>query len=108
MGRECTMAAPQNIVAVVFDFDDTLTDDSTTRLLEAHGVDPVDFWQNRMAQLTDAGWDSPLAYMKLILDNVGDGKPLGRLTNAQLKEFGQRLKFYPGIPKLFADLKKVA
>jgi hypothetical protein len=27
------MAAPQNVIAVVFDFDDTLTDDSTTALL---------------------------------------------------------------------------
>jgi hypothetical protein len=47
-GRERTMSMPQNVVAVVFDFDDTLTDDSTTKLLEAHGVDAVDFWQNLM------------------------------------------------------------
>jgi hypothetical protein len=26
------MPAPQNVIAVVFDFDDTLTDDSTTAL----------------------------------------------------------------------------
>jgi hypothetical protein len=42
------MPAPQNIIAVVFDFDDTLTDDSTTKLLAANGIDPVDFWQHRM------------------------------------------------------------
>jgi phosphoserine phosphatase len=102
------MAAPQNIIAVVFDFDDTLTDDSTTRLLADHGIDPADFWQNRMAKLTDAGWDSPLAYLKLILDNVGDDKPFGRLSNKLLREFGERLSFYPGIPQLFVDLKEIA
>jgi phosphoserine phosphatase len=29
--RTCPLAAPQNVIAVVFDFDDTLTDDFTTR-----------------------------------------------------------------------------
>ena len=37
------MAAPQNTIALIFDFDDTLTDDSTTRLLRAHGIDVDDF-----------------------------------------------------------------
>jgi hypothetical protein len=57
------MSVPQNVIAVVFDFDDTLTDDSTTKLLDAHGIDTRDFWQNKMKGLTDAGWDPPLAYM---------------------------------------------
>jgi len=32
--RGRAMTAPQNIIAIVFDFDDTLTDDSTTALLK--------------------------------------------------------------------------
>jgi hypothetical protein len=99
------MAAPQNIIAVVFDFDDTLTDESTTALLEQAGIDPADFWQRKAKALLDDGWDPVPAYLKLILDNVGDGKPLGRLTNARLREFGHGLRFYPGIPGLFRDLK---
>jgi phosphoserine phosphatase len=101
------MAAPQNVIAVVFDFDDTLTDDSTTKLLETHGIDPRDFWENRMRELTDAGWDAPLAYLKLILDQIGDGKPFGRLTNEKLREFGKSLEFYCGIPELFEDLRQL-
>src|SRR5262245_61073581 len=102
------MPAPQNVIAVVFDYDDTLTDDSTTKLLESVGIDTKDFWENRMRQLTDTGWDAPLAYLKLILDNVGDGRPFGRLTNQRLREFGATLTFYPGIPELFGELQALA
>jgi hypothetical protein len=101
------MAAPQNIIAVIFDFDDTLTDDSTTRLLEGAGIDSKRFWEVEMKALTDAGWDTPLAYMKLLLDNVGEGKPLGMLRNADLRNFGESLSFYPGIPQLFPDLSEI-
>ena len=82
------MSAPQNIIAVVFDFDDTLTDDSTTRLLEAHDIEAGTFWRQRVPELIRVGWDPPLAYLKLILDHVGKGKPLGLLSNADLRAFG--------------------
>jgi hypothetical protein len=45
--------------------------------------------------------------LKLLLDTVGEGKPLGKLTNQRLREFGAGLEFYPGIPELFDELKKV-
>lgn len=101
------MSMPQNVIAVVFDFDDTLTDDSTTKLLEIHGIDPSDFWQNLMKQRTDAGWDPPLAYLTWILENVGADKRFGMLTNDKLRAFGASLQFYSGIPDLFADLKAI-
>lgn len=100
------VSAPQNTIAVVFDFDDTLTDDSTTALLKKAGIDTVDFWQARVKKLIDEGWDPTPAYLKLILDNVGTGKPLGKLTNAALREFGADLKFYPGLPGLFKELRE--
>ncbi|MFN0016791.1 MAG: hypothetical protein ACKVP0_00950 [Pirellulaceae bacterium] len=102
------MSAPQNVIAVIFDFDDTLTDDSTTRLLEHHGIDPVDFWKVKAASLLKGGWDPTLAYLKLILDEVGPGKKLGNLTNQKLREFGSTLKIYSGVTTLFKDLKKIA
>lgn len=100
--------APQNVIAVIFDFDDTLTDESTTKLLVAHGIDAAHFWGVRQPELIDAGWDPALAYLKLILDETGDGKPFGRLTNEALKAFGKGLQFYQGIPQLFDDLQALA
>lgn len=102
------MTAPQNIIAVVFDFDDTLTNDSTTALLEAHHIDAIDFWSVKQAKLVQSGWDPTPAYLKLLLDNVGKGKPLGKLSNAKLRQFGSKLKIYPGLPGLFKDLKNLA
>jgi FMN phosphatase YigB (HAD superfamily) len=100
------MSAPQNIIAVVFDFDDTLTDDSTTALLESVGIDTGEFWKSKAKALLDQGWGPVPAYLKLLLDNVGEGKPFEKLTNARLREFGASLRFYPGIPGLFRDLQK--
>jgi hypothetical protein len=100
------MSAPQNIIAVVFDFDDTLTDESTSALLESVGIDTADFWRTKAQALLDQGWGPVPAYLKLILDNVGEGKPLGMLTNEKLRKFGAGLSFYPGIPGLFKDLTR--
>lgn len=99
------MSAPQNTIAVIFDFDDTLTDDSTTKLLETHGIDPVEFWQDQNNKRVKDGWNPTLSYLHLLLDNVGDGKHLGNLNNQALREFGATLEFYEGIPAIFDDLR---
>lgn len=102
------MAAPQNVIAVIFDFDDTLTDDSTSKLLESKGVDVDDFWKKKLPAKMADGWDPTLAYMTMVLELVGEDKPLGKLTNQELCEFGATLDFYEGIPGLFADLQSIA
>jgi phosphoserine phosphatase len=98
------------VVAVVFDFDDTLVPDSTSLLLESYGIDANDFWTNRVRALTDQGYDPPLAYLRLLLDEVGPGKRLGPLSNAGLRAFGATLdgKFFPGLPEFFTDARRAA
>ena len=101
------MSAPQNIIAVIFDFDDTLADDSTTRLLEEHGVNAAKFWQEEVNALVQSGWNPTLAYLTRLLQSAKDGGPLAKLNNKQLADFGSTLKFYKGIPKLFKDLQGI-
>ena len=101
------MSAPQNIVALIFDFDDTLTDDSTTKLIEKYGIDPREFWSASVKQRVTGEWDPTLAYLDLLLEQVGEGKPLGKLTNKDLREFGATLEFYKGLPDLFGSLKEL-
>lgn len=92
-------------LALVFDFDDTLTPDSTTALLERHGVNTRKFWKKDTKALIAQGYDPALAYLKLLLNNIGPGRPLGALTNADLRAFGATLTLYPGLPDLLSDLR---
>lgn len=98
------------VVAVIFDYDDTLLPDSTSALLRAHDIDPHEFWTGRAAQLVARGYDPPLAYLNLLLREVGEGRPLGTLTNEKLRQFGATLddKYFPGIPEVFDDLREQA
>jgi hypothetical protein len=98
-----------SLVAVIFDFDDTLLPDSTSALLRDHGVDPDEFWSRRVKDLVDDGYDPPLAYLNLLLGLVGPGKPLGELTNSRLREFGAALDrtWFTGLPQLFEDLRAI-
>lgn len=94
------------IIAVVFDFDDTLMPDSTSKLLRHYSIDPQAFWPEATGLLKQ-GYDQPIAYLNLILDNVGQGKPFGTLTNRDLGKFGATLEddFYPGLPEFFDELR---
>lgn len=96
------------IIAVIFDYDDTLVPDSTTQLLEYYGVESKSFWEVDFKRLVDEGYNPTNAYLKLILDKVGNDKPLGALTNNKLGEFGARVQRtqYPGLHELVRDLKK--
>lgn len=95
-----------DIIAVVFDFDDTLVPDSTSKLLRSYSINPEHFWP-KARDLIKQGYDQPCAYLKLILDNVGEGKPLGLLTNSKLRDFGATLDadFHQGLPDFFDDLR---
>ena len=95
------------VLAVIFDFDDTLLPDATSALLASHGIDPQAFWSGRVKELVDQGYDPPLAYLNLLLEEVGEGRPLGPLSNEGLREFGRSLDdtWFPGLPQLFSDLR---
>lgn len=97
------------VVAIIFDFDDTLLPDSTSALLNKHGLDADEFWTHDVKALLDKGYDPPLAYLNLLLREIGPGKPLGELTNQGLREFGASLDqdWFPGLPELFGDLRSI-
>jgi len=104
------MSTIQKTIGIVFDFDDTLIPDSSSELLRRHHVDPDAFWTESRRLVSEFGYDPGHAYLKLILDNIGKGKPLGNLTNRDLRNFGRKLddRYHPGVKRLFGDLRREA
>ncbi len=98
------------IIALVTDCDETVAPDTTTKFLKSRGVDTAKFWGDEVKKMLAAGWDPSLAYLENILANVGEGKPLGRLTNEDLRLFGATLdsSLYTGVAEIRADLQAVA
>jgi len=94
------------VIAVVFDFDDTLTNDSTSALLKKHGYDPEKFWRKDHDALVKDGWDSTCAWLHLFLRFMDQGI-LPKLTSADLVEFGKTLPPYEGLNTFFDDLEEL-
>ena len=97
---------PREIIALVFDFDDTLVPDSNNRLLSSKGVDVDNFWNVRWQELLLEGWDTTQAYLKLFLDLTLPGQPLEGITNQELRTFGSTLPVYQGLPIFFNVIRK--
>jgi len=95
------MAEAQKTIAIVFDYDQTLSphymqDDV---LFPHYGIDPAPFW-DKCNKLVSEGWDSELAYMHELLNNLQvDG-----VSNQSLRELGKGLRFFQGVENLFEQL----
>lgn len=93
------MSVPQNTIAIVYDYDQTLSPTymQDEALFPVFGINPSSFWEKCGALVSDQGFDNELAYMKVLLDCLEMDRP----TNARLRELGDRLTFYPGLPEMF-------
>jgi hypothetical protein len=97
------MAVPQNTIAIVYDYDQTLSPNymQDEVLFPAFGIDSGKFWAKCQALVREEGFDNELAYLKALLDYLGFDRP----TNARFRELGAGLKFYPGLPEMFEEFK---
>ncbi len=95
------MATPQNTIAIVYDYDQTLSPSymQDEVVFPTFGIDSAKFWERCSALVREGGYDGELAYMKVLLDTLGMDRP----TNAELKALGANLNFYKGLPGMFED-----
>lgn len=96
-----------NIIAIIWDFDKTLIDGyMETPILEDNGINPEDFWKEvndlpRKYQEEQGVRVNPdTVYLNQMINYARDGRLPG-LNNKKLREYGKRMKFYPGIPEIF-------
>lgn len=101
-----------NIIAVVWDFDKTLVDGYMENpIFEEYGVDSKAFWDevnSLPAKYEREGVkvNPDTIYLNQFIRYTKDGTFKG-LNNEKLKEFGKKLKFYAGVPKIFQITKEL-
>ncbi|MBT3413119.1 MAG: haloacid dehalogenase-like hydrolase [Waddliaceae bacterium] len=96
----------KNIIAVVFDFDDTLGPDSTSGFLNSLGVDVPGFWKEVDKMYLDH-WDPVPAYLqKMILLNqkLPEDK---QITKSSLQKWGEKTPLYKGVEQVFEHLQEL-
>jgi len=97
------MSVPQNTIALIYDYDQTLSPTymQEEALFPVFGIDSKQFWARCGELVKDQGYDNELAYMKVMLDYLDMDRP----KNSELKKLGEKLTFYKGLPEMFEEFK---
>ncbi|MCL1911594.1 MAG: hypothetical protein FWG13_05265 [Leptospirales bacterium] len=92
------------LIAVIFDFDDTLAPDSTNGFLKSRGVDTAEFWRT-VGERIASGWDPVPAYLyeMILVSNSGSAGPF---TKELFAAWGRELPLYNGVTSIFERLRK--
>lgn len=100
--RVLNMSEPQNSIAIVYDFDHTLSPGfMQDHTILAHAqIDPNTFWDSCTKLIEREGYEQELAYMKRLLDY----EAIRHLSNEDLRQMGKLLTFFPGVPECFDEL----
>lgn len=92
------------VIAVIFDFDDTLAPDSTSCFLEWRGINPKAFWKS-VDPLLEDGWDPVPAYLYRMIEE-SNRRPAGPITRNSFRDYARRISFFPGVPGVFSLVRK--
>jgi 2-hydroxy-3-keto-5-methylthiopentenyl-1-phosphate phosphatase len=102
MSKEHKKAA-QKIIAVVYDFDGTLSPGNMQEetIFKAYGINKKKFWAKSQSLVIRRGYEKTLAYLKLLIaDPVFKKRPL---TRRKLREFARHMPYYPGVDEGYFD-----
>lgn len=100
----------QNVIAVIWDFDKTLIQGyMQSPMFKDYGVNEKAFWDEVNAmpkQHKEVRINPDTAYLIHFTRKAKDGTFKG-LTNARLREYGERQNFYPGMPEFMKKSKEI-
>ena len=101
-----------NIIAVIWDCDKTLVDGyMQDPIFEEYGIDPTEFWKEVNAKPKEyekAGIrvNKDTYYLNHFIKCAHNGTLKG-LNNKKLRAYGEKQKFYKGIPEIFEKTKQM-
>lgn len=94
-----------DVIALIFDFDDTLASDSTSGFLDSIGVDTASFWKDQVDPLLSNQDRDPVpGYLYQMIQLSREGKH-GLITQQRLRDWGARLELHDGVVTLFQRLR---
>lgn len=94
-----------DVIALIFDFDDTLAPDSTTGFLASLGVDTARFWKEQVDPLLfEQDWDPVPAYLHRMIE-LSRHSQHGAITQDRLQAWGAALPLHNGVSTLFERLR---
>lgn len=93
-----------NRIAVVFDFDDTLVQDTVDALLSSLNIDAQKFRKERIRPLIDKGWDKILARFYALIEE--SKRQNNKITQEYIAKFGQNLAPFDGVTEMFNHLRQ--
>lgn len=96
------MAVSQNTIALIFDYDQTLSPSymQDDVLFPEFGIDSSSFWKKCNTLVLEREWDSELAYMHCLLEYL----QLDGVSNQKLRDLGKNLHYFPGVSTFFDEL----
>jgi hypothetical protein len=96
----------QREIALIFDFDGTLAEDSTAAFARWKGIkDPQADVYDVAGKLVTTGWDPPLAYLTALQGAVKKWR-LPSITKNDLVKFATKFKPFVGVDRFLRTLRK--
>ena len=89
-----------NKIAVIFDFDETLVEESTSAFLKSFDIDIDTFWNQTVNSLIQEDWDPVPAYMFRMIEV----SMKHTITKTHFRTFAKHVKYKKGVKTLFSDL----
>jgi hydroxymethylpyrimidine pyrophosphatase-like HAD family hydrolase len=99
-----TDVSKQNIIAMVYDFDGTLSPNNIQEdtIFRAYGINKEEFWAKANDLVVSKGYERTLSYLKLLLHD----EPFRRnpLTREGLEKLADQIEYFPGVTDFFHRL----
>lgn len=96
----------QSTLALVYDFDGTLTPLPMQEytVLPELGIDATAFWREVQEEVERTGGDRILAYMRLLVEKIEDNRK--HLDRDTLRRLATGIEYFPGVENWFAHVNE--